>query len=100
MLRIEDAIHCKMFVKFKRWLYQMVALLIVWTILLAVTGWLDKLCNTMSQFFIIAWLCVGIGIMLLKKIDFPLPQADRVDVPGAFKMLWWAAFWPYYLIKM
>jgi hypothetical protein len=85
---------------FKRWLYQMAALLIAWTILLAVSGLLDELCNTISQLFVIAWLCSGLGIMLLKKIDFPLPQPDRVDVPGAFKMLWWAAFWPRYLIKM
>lgn len=77
----------------------MVALLIAWTILLATTGLIDQLCNTKIHLILIAWLCVGIGVMLIKKIDFPFPQVGRVDVPGAFTMLWWAAFWPKYLRK-
>lgn len=84
---------------FKRWLYQMVALVIAWTILLATSGLLDDLFDTVSHLFVIAWLCAGLGVMLVKKINFPLPQADRVDVAGAFRMLWWAAFWPRYLRK-
>ena len=85
---------------FKRWLYQMMALLIASTILLAISGLLDDMFNTVSHFFVIAWLCTGLGVMLVKKVDFPLPRADRMDVPGAFRMLWWAAFWPRYLRKM
>lgn len=84
---------------FKRWFYQMLALLVAWTIILAITGLFDKACGTVSQYFAIAWLCLGIGIMLLKKIDFPLPKPDRIDVPGAFRMLWWAAYWPSYLTR-
>ncbi|MBK4737852.1 hypothetical protein [Noviherbaspirillum pedocola] len=82
---------------FSRWLHQMLALLIAWTILLGVTGLLDEFYGTVSQYLVMVWLCLGIGVMLLKKIDFPVPQADRIDVPGAFRMLWWAAFWPRYL---
>lgn len=82
---------------FSRWLHQMLALLIAWTILLGVTGLLDEFYGTVSQYLVMVWLCLGIGVMLLKKIDFPVPQADRIDVPGAFRMLWWAAFWSRYL---
>jgi hypothetical protein len=80
-------------------MYQMVALLIAWTVLLAATGLIDELFNFETHPILIGWLCVGIGIMLIRKIDFPLPAIDRVDVPGAFTMLWWAAFWPRYLSK-
>jgi hypothetical protein len=96
---LEAPISYKMFTNLKRWLHQVAALLIAWTILLAVAGLVDELCNTITQLLAIAWLCAGIGIMLLMKMDFPFPQVDRIDVPGAFKMLWWAAFWPSYLIK-
>ena len=82
---------------FKRWLYQMLALLVAWTIILAITGLVDELCGTPTHWIVIGWLCVGNGVMLVKKIDFPMPRADCIDVPGAFHMLWWATFWPRYL---
>ena len=85
---------------FKRWMYQMLALLIAWAILLAATGLIDELYSIKSHFILTVWLCVGIGIMLIKKVDFPYPRVDRIDVPGAFTMLWWSAFWPRYLGKI
>ncbi|MBA5690700.1 hypothetical protein [Rugamonas apoptosis] len=75
----------------------MLALLVAWAIVMATTGLFDEFYGTICQYVAMIWLCVGIGVMLLKKIDFPLPRPDRIDVPGAFKMLWWATFWPRYL---
>lgn len=62
------------------------------TILLGVPSLVDELCNTVSHLVVIAWLCIEIGIMFLKKMD-------QVDVSGAFKMMWWTVFWPMYQIK-
>jgi len=84
---------------FKRWLYQMFALLIAWMNILMLTGLVDRVCGTPLHWIAIFWLCGGIVVMLMKKIDFPLPCGDRIDVPGAFRMLWWAAFWPRYLTR-
>ena len=84
---------------FKRWIFQMLALLIAWAILLGATGLIDELCGVEIHLILTAWLCIGIGIMLIKKIDFPFPGVDLIDVPGAFTMLWWAACWPCYLKK-
>lgn len=85
---------------FRRWMYQMLALLITWAILLAATGLIDEIYSVETHFILTVWLCIGIGIMLIKKIDFPYPKVDRIDVLGAFTMLWWAAFWPRYLRKI
>jgi len=84
---------------FKDWLHQFAALLITWTILSGVTGLFDELYNSNSRLLLTAWLCIGIGVMVSKNIDFPLPRVDRIDVQGAFRMLWWAAFWPRYLLR-
>jgi hypothetical protein len=87
-------------VLFKRWMYQMVALLVAWAILLAATRLIEELCSIQIHSILITWLGVGIVIMSTKKVNFPFPLVDRVDVPGAFVMLWWAAFWPKYLLKI
>jgi hypothetical protein len=87
----------KMHILFMRWLRQMVALLTVWGIILAASGLIDELCGTVSHFIILGWLGVGIAVMLVKRVNFPFPRVDQIDIPGAFRMLWWAAFWPHYL---
>jgi hypothetical protein len=82
---------------FKRWFFQVLALLIAWTILLGASGLIDELCGMKTHLVLVAWLCTGIAVMLIKQINFPFPGVDRIDVPGAFTMLWWAACWPWYL---
>ncbi|HEY8101058.1 MAG TPA: hypothetical protein VIF82_09900 [Burkholderiaceae bacterium] len=85
--------------KFKDWLYQVAAFLIAWSILCSVAGLADDLYDTMIRLDLTAWLCIGMGVMLLKNIKFPYPCVDRIDVLGAFRTLWWASFWPVYLIR-
>ncbi|WP_056442007.1 hypothetical protein [Massilia sp. Root335] len=72
----------------------MLALLVAWTTILAVTWLFDELCDAPMYWIAIDWLCLGNGVTPVKKIYFPMPCADRLDVPGAFRMLWWAAFRP------
>lgn len=73
------------------------AFLIVWIGVFAVTATLDLLFNTVFRLVLVSWLCIGIGVMLSKRVSFPVPNGDRLDVRGAFATLWWAAFWPRYV---
>ncbi|HEY8100331.1 MAG TPA: hypothetical protein VIF82_06225 [Burkholderiaceae bacterium] len=84
---------------FKDWLYQLVAFLIAWSIVSSLMGLVDDFYGTLTRLYLTAWLCAGMAVMLMKNIKFPYPQVDRVDVIGAFKTLWWATFWPRYLIR-
>ena len=86
-------------ITFKGWLCQFAALFIAWAILSAVTGLFDALCDTPARLVLTCWLVIGIGMMLSKNVVFAMPSTQRVDVPGAFKVLWMAALWPLVLIK-
>jgi hypothetical protein len=37
--------------------------------------------------------------MRSKNIAFPMPRPDRIDIPGGLRLLWWALFWPRYVLK-
>jgi hypothetical protein len=41
---------------FKRWIFQMLALLIAWAILLGATGLIDELCGIELHLILTAWL--------------------------------------------
>jgi hypothetical protein len=58
------------------------------------TALADRLFN-----LLIAWLCLGCFIVygLLKTLT---PQSgDRLDWRGACSALYWAAWWPWYLLR-
>lgn len=76
---------------------QAAGLLIAWIGVFALTAALDLLFDTILRLVLTSWLCVGIGVMLLVRVLFPLPRGDLVDVRGAITTLWWAAFWPRYV---
>lgn len=84
--------------RWKDWLSQAAALLVAWMLLLCATYLLDRHFGKITQLCLVLWLCIGMGIMLIKKIDFPVPRWDTIDVIGAFRMLWWAGFWPRYVL--
>ena len=86
-------------IKFKDWLYQVVAFLIAWSIVSSLMGLVDDFYGTHARLCLTAWLCIGMAVMLLRKVAFPYPRVDRVDVIGAFRTLWWAIFWPHYLFR-
>lgn len=85
--------------KFKEYGYRAFALLVVWALLLGAASLIDDFYGTITRLVLVAWICIGICIMLSKKIDFPLPEGHRIDLFGAFRMLWWAIFWPRYLTR-
>ncbi|MBI2770452.1 MAG: hypothetical protein HYX47_12575 [Burkholderiales bacterium] len=76
---------------------QAAAFAIVWLVLFALTGTFDLLFDTIVRLAVASWLCIGLGVMLSKRVAFPLPRGDRLDVGGALATLWWAAFWPKYV---
>jgi hypothetical protein len=82
-----------------RWRYQVGASFLAWAVILVVGAKLDQVLGMPSCYLISVWLGSGIALMLIKGIDFPMPRCERVDVAGAFSMLWWSACWPRYLAR-
>ncbi|WP_426105194.1 hypothetical protein [Massilia sp. TSP1-1-2] len=56
-------------------------------------------CNIHSELDVIVWLNVGLFVMQMKKISFPTPSMHHVDTMGGLRLLWWALFWPRYLLR-
>lgn len=54
--------------------------------------------DTNVELLVIVWLNVGMFIMRAKKMAFPMPDMRRIDIKGALRLMWWALFWPNYLV--
>lgn len=76
---------------------RVLALLAAWAIVMGVTGLFDAYFGTITELLTVSWLGAGLYVMRAKAIACPVPDADRIDVRGAFRTLWWAAYWPFYL---
>lgn len=72
-------------------------MLAAWAVLMGVAALIDAYFGTISELLIVSWLCVGLCVMKAKAIAWPTPSGERIDVAGAFRILWWAAYWPFYL---
>lgn len=84
--------------KYKASVLQAAAFLFAWLMLIGVAAAIDALLGAMvAQTVTTLWLCIGLWVMLLKGIAFPMPNPGRIDIRGAFRSLWWATFWPQYL---
>ena len=60
----------------------------------------DFIYDTHSELYVIVWLNVGLFVMRLKKISFPEPAMNHIDIVGGLRVLWWALFWPRYLLSV
>jgi len=85
--------------KYKAMINRSVALFIAWVIVLLGAGVFDAYFETWLRLNLTVWLWSGLIVLYLKKIPPPLPDANMPDVPGAFRMLWWALWWPFYLVR-
>lgn len=85
--------------KLLNFLHQLTAMILAFGLLLFVPMIADFAYDSHVEIGVIIWVNVGIFIMHIKKIDFPLPSTKCVDVRGGLKMLWWAISWPAYLYK-
>lgn len=85
--------------KLKQFINRFVSLLIAWVILLLVLGLLDRFFQTRIQLNMTVWLWSGLIVMIVKKLPAPLPSAQEPDIPGAFKLLWWTIWWPFFLVR-
>ena len=59
----------------------------------------DYVFDTHIEIVVITWLNIGIIVMLMKHMTLPVIDARRIDVKACLRMLWWALFWPRYLIN-
>lgn len=85
--------------KFKQLINRFISLLIAWSILLLTFGLLDQFFHTKIRLNVTIWLFSGLVVMIVKKLPVPLPSSQEPDIPGAFKLLWWTAWWPFFLVK-
>jgi hypothetical protein len=83
----------------KPFIFRSLGLLLAWVVALLIPTFIDGVFGTSLRQFVSMWLWGGMLVMLIKKIPPPLPSPERIDVVGAFKMLWWAAWWPLYLFR-
>jgi hypothetical protein len=83
--------------KIMNFVHQVTAMIISFGLLLLVPMIADFAYETHVEVGVIIWVQIGIFIMRVKKIDYPQPAPEYVDVRGGFKMLWWAIYWPAYL---
>ena len=77
----------------------MVAVVAAFVIVLTIPLILDFMFGTYFELGLIAWFNVGLFVMRSKNIAFPMPRPDRIDIPGGLRLLWWALFWPRYVLK-
>ncbi|MBA5606447.1 hypothetical protein H3H36_13900 [Duganella sp. FT3S] len=74
------------------------AMVIAYGTVLLVPLLVDYTFDTRTEYLAIIWLNVGLAVMRLKQIPFPLPDMGHIDVGGGLRVLWWALFWPSYLL--
>lgn len=84
---------------FRRYFYLALAMIVAYGTVLTTPMILDFVFDTNVEIFVIIWLNIGLMVMRLRKIDFPMPDTRRIDVRGGLKILWWALFWPRYLLN-
>lgn len=84
---------------FRRYFYLALAMIVAYGTVLTTPMILDFVFDTNVEIFVIIWLNIGLMVMRLRKIDFPMPDTRRIDVQGGLKILWWALFWPRYLLN-
>ena len=84
---------------FRRILFHILAMTIAYGSVLIIPMLFDYAFDTNVEIFVIVWLNTGLFVMRLKNMPFPQPDNNRVDVRGGWRALWWAAFWPSYLLR-
>lgn len=85
---------------FKQLIFHVVGMGLAYGCTLIVPTLIDLHYDTHIELYAIAWLTVGLLVMQLKSVSYPAPAVDRIDVMGGFRVLWWALFWPRYLLRV
>lgn len=83
----------------KQLFFHITGMALAYTCVLIVPTVFDFSFDTHTELYVIAWLTVGLLVMQIKEIRYPAPAVDRVDVIGGLRVLWWALFWPRYLLR-
>ena len=80
------------------WLFRNIAILIGWLVIIAGAGAIGWLLDIAELYLApMMWLCIGGLVLAHRKIEYPVPSGDRIDIKGALAMFWWMAWWPRYL---
>lgn len=75
------------------------AMILAYGIILLIPVIVDFVFDTNTEAYVITWCNVGLCVMWMKKVPFPVPDHHRLDIAGGLRALWWAIFWPNYLFS-
>ena len=78
----------------RQWIHKLVALMVAWNLVLAVCAVVGRVLDFRIWPEIMAWVLIGLVLMLRNSLGAPVPSGETVDVFGALRMLWWSALWP------
>ncbi|WP_296001526.1 hypothetical protein [Rugamonas sp.] len=78
---------------------QMVAVVAALVLVLIAPLIFDYIFDTYVELGLIVWFNLGLFVMRSKNMAFPMPALDHVDLAGGLRLLWWALFWPRYLLR-
>jgi hypothetical protein len=84
--------------KISNFFYYSLAVAAAYCVVLALPMVLDFAFDTNFALITIIWINVGVFVMRAKKMHIPMPDGRRIDVGGGVRLLWWALFWPRYLL--
>jgi len=95
----DDAEFQTVTMNIKHIVYHLTGMAIAYGLVLLIPIICDFIFDTNIEMFVIGWFNIGLIVMIRKQISFPTPDMQRVDIKGGLKALWWAFFWPNYLLK-
>ncbi|GGC76915.1 hypothetical protein [Undibacterium terreum] len=85
--------------KLKNLVCHLIAMTLAYGLVLFAPVLCDFFFDTHVQIYVVIWCNIGLFVMRAKNMPFPIPDMGRIDVVGGLKTLWWAVFWPNYLIR-
>ncbi|CAN5860070.1 hypothetical protein BH11PSE12_BH11PSE12_29350 [soil metagenome] len=85
--------------KLRHVLNYLLAILFAYGAVLILPMLCDYVFDTHIKIVVITWLNIGIVVMLMKHMTLPAIDMRRIDVKACLTILWWALFWPRYLIN-
>jgi hypothetical protein len=84
----------------KQLIYRIAGMAFAYACVLIVPTVVDFICAANIALCVIVWLNVGLFVMRIKKMPFPEPSVDRIDIRGGLRVLRWALFSPRYLLRV
>lgn len=82
------------------WFLRNLSIFIAWTIVFGVSKVVGYLIGMpILGLGVLVWMAVGGMVLMHLKVQYPVPSGEKFDLKGALSMIWWMAWWPWFLKK-